>query len=76
MTPRQNEIWNTCNEYWYIVIRYNSWANAQYVFVKCRKIDKQNPNLFQTWCQEHGDNMYSSKSDAENRVLNLLNVFK
>lgn len=76
MTHRQNKIWNSCNEYWYIAIRYNSWANAQYVSVKSRKIDKQNPNLFQTWCQEHGNNMYCSKSDAESQVSNLLNVFK
>lgn len=76
MTLRQKKIWKSCNEYWYIAIRYNSWANEQYVSVKSRKIDKQDKDLFLRWCQENGDNMYCSQKDAKNRRLELLNVFK
>lgn len=73
MTLRQKKIWKS---YWYIAIRYNSWANEQYVSVKSRKIDKQDKDLFLRWCQENGDNMYCSQKDAKNRRLELLNVFK
>lgn len=76
MTQRQNEIWQGCEEYWYISILYNSWANEQNVRVMKRKIDKQDLDQFLIWCKQHGDNMYCSKEEAEKRREELLKAFK